>query len=217
MAMFFANFLAPDVFKCSPSYKSSVPMFALSMKVMLLVLHCSFTNSLVCLIFSLAAVVSFLSSTRSLLLTIDDMYILAVVAFDCRSIAFFTISSAMPVGDSNVVLLLTQFVPTCRTISCTSLMSVGWAAVAGTAPLVLLIVTLLPHSLPRPCLLRANVIESPMTNASLQASAVAGCSVGVSYSSLCLSSHRTICRSIRSVWLNQVNQHDRTYMCQCYR
>ena len=32
----------------------------------------------------------------------------------------------------------------------------------------------------------------------------------VSYSSLYLYSHRTICRSIRSVWLNQVNQHDRT-------
>ena len=33
----------------------------------------------------------------------------------------------------------------------------------------------------------------------------------VSYCSLYLSSHRTIlCRSIRSVWLNQVSQHDRT-------
>ena len=33
----------------------------------------------------------------------------------------------------------------------------------------------------------------------------------VSYSSLYLSSYRTICRSIRSVWLNQVSQqHDRT-------
>ena len=150
----------------------------------MLVVHCSFTNSLVCLIFSLAAVV-FLSSTRSLLLTIDEMYILAVVASDCRSIAFFTISSAMPVGDLNSVLLFTQFVPTCRTISCTSLMSVGRAAVAGTAPLVLLIVTVLPHSLPKPYLLRANVIESPMTNASLQASAVAGCYVGVALAGVC--------------------------------
>ena len=59
-----------------------------------------------------------MSSTRSLLLKIDEMYTLAVVACDCRSFAL------------------------------------------------------------RPRLLRANVIESPITNASLQASAAAGCSVG---------------------------------------
>ena len=62
---------------------------------------------------------SSLSSTRSLLLMIDEMYTLAVVACDCRSFAL------------------------------------------------------------RPRLLRANVIESPITNALLQASAAAGCSVGV--------------------------------------
>ena len=61
---------------------------------------------------------SSLSSTRSLLLMIDEMYTLAVVACDCRSFAL------------------------------------------------------------KPRLLRANVIESPITNASLQASAAAGCSVG---------------------------------------
>ena len=62
--------------------------------------------------------VSSLSSTRSLLLMIDEMYTLAVVDCDCRSFAL------------------------------------------------------------RPRLLRANVIKSPITNASLQASAAAGCSVG---------------------------------------
>ena len=62
---------------------------------------------------------SSLSSTRSLLLMIDEMYTLAVVACDCRSFAL------------------------------------------------------------RPRLLRANVIESPITNASLQASAAADCSGGV--------------------------------------
>ena len=61
---------------------------------------------------------SSLSSTRSLLLMIDEMYTLAVVDCDCRSFAL------------------------------------------------------------RPCLLRANVIKWPITNASLQASAAAGCSVG---------------------------------------
>ena len=37
----------------------------------------------------------------------------------------------------------------------------------------------------RPCLLRANVIKSPITNASLQASAAAGCYVGAALAGVC--------------------------------
>ena len=91
------------------------------------------------------------------------MWIVVSLLASPMRFACLTMSATMSLGVLCSVLsavLLIQLVPTWTTIGVTS--------VAGTAPLVLCIVTLLSwHSLLRPLVLSTKVVESPSTKSSL--------------------------------------------------
>ena len=88
-------------------------------------------------------------------------------------------STIFPGVECSSVELLIQFVPTCTTISVAVAVAACIFNVAGSAPLVLLMLTLLLASLLRPNVLSTLVIESPSTTRSPAAGGPPGCCLSV--------------------------------------